>query len=87
MRNQGEIIIEGEAVQWQSSGDERQPASQQQVIDIRTHLAMVFQQFNLWSHMTILQNVCEAPIHVLGRERTDIEQEAMTWLDKVRNRR
>ena len=79
----GEIIIEGEAVQWQSSGDERRPASQQQVIDIRTHLAMVFQQFNLWSHMTILQNVCEAPIHVLGRERIDIEQEAMTWLDKV----
>ena len=79
----GEIIIEGEAVQWQSSGDERQPASQQQVIDIRTHLAMVFQQFNLWSHMTILQNVCEAPIHVLGRERIEIEQEAMTWLDKV----
>ena len=79
----GEIIIEGEAVQWQSSGDERRPASQQQVIDIRTNLAMVFQQFNLWSHMTILQNVCEAPIHVLGRERIEIEQEAMTWLDKV----
>ena len=44
---QSGIIIEGEVVQWQSSGDERQPASQQQVIDIRTHLAMVFQQFNL----------------------------------------
>ena len=79
----GDIIIEGEAVAWQPSGDERQPASQKQVTAIRTHLSMVFQQFNLWSHMTILQNVCEAPIHVLGRDRKQVEREALSWLDKV----
>ena len=41
------------------------PEDRKQVERIRAKLAMVFQQFNLWSHMTVLQNVTEAPIHVL----------------------
>jgi polar amino acid transport system ATP-binding protein len=39
------------------------------VTRIRTNLSMVFQQFNLWSHMTVLQNVMEAPVTVLKRDR------------------
>ena len=80
---QGEVIIEGESVQWASSGQSRIPANKEQVISIRTNLAMVFQQFNLWSHLSILQNVTEAPISVLGRDRKQIEAEAMMWLEKV----
>lgn len=44
---------------------------------------MVFQQFNLWSHMTILQNVMEAPLTVLGRDRAEVEDSARKYLDKV----
>ena len=44
---------------------------------------MVFQQFNLWSHMTILQNVMEAPVTVLRRDRAEVEQMARHYLDKV----
>jgi polar amino acid transport system ATP-binding protein len=40
--------------------------TRKQVLRIRTNLSMVFQQFNLWAHMTILQNVMEAPVTVLG---------------------
>ena len=79
----GDVIIEGQAVLWQEMNGGRRPADKAQLIHIRTHLSMVFQQFNLWAHMTILQNVMEAPIAVLGRARNEIETEARTWLDKV----
>ncbi len=44
---------------------------------------MVFQQFNLWSHMTILQNVMEAPLTVLGQDPAEVEERARILLDKV----
>jgi polar amino acid transport system ATP-binding protein len=44
---------------------------------------MVFQQFNLWAHMTILQNVMEAPVTVMGRPRDEVEDAARRYLDKV----
>ncbi len=80
---QGEIRFKGEAVHWKGSGLNRHPADPKQVLRIRTNLSMVFQQFNLWSHMTILQNVMEAPVTVLRRDRTEAEQAARGYLDKV----
>jgi polar amino acid transport system ATP-binding protein len=53
------------------------------MIRIRTNLSMVFQQFNLWAHMTILQNVMEAPVTVLKRDRTEVEASARKYLEKV----
>jgi len=44
---------------------------------------MVFQSFNLWSHMTILQNVMEAPVHVLKRDPREVEEKARAYLAKV----
>ena len=41
------------------------------IILIRKKLGMVFQSFNLWSHMTILENIIEAPVHVLGKDKKD----------------
>lgn len=79
----GEIRFCGEAVTWAGSGAARHPADKAQVIRIRTNLSMVFQSFNLWSHMTILQNVMEAPVTVLGRDRAEVEQKARAYLDKV----
>ena len=80
---QGEIIFKGEAVHWKGTGLNRHPADKQQVIRIRTNLSMVFQQFNLWSHLTILQNVMEAPLTVLHRDRAEVEASARKYLDKV----
>ena len=59
------------------------PTDPRQVERIRARLAMVFQSFNLWSHMTILQNVMEAPLTVLRRDRAEVEQKARQYLDKV----
>lgn len=80
---QGEILFKGEPIKWTGTGQSRRPADPNQVLRIRTNLSMVFQQFNLWSHMTILQNVMEAPLTVLKRDRTEVEAAARKYLDKV----
>lgn len=79
----GEVLFEGEPVAWAGEGAGRHPADRAQVRRIRTNLAMVFQQFNLWSHMTILENVMEAPITVLGQPRDQVEARARDYLAKV----
>jgi polar amino acid transport system ATP-binding protein len=73
---QGDVIFCGEPVKWKGEGLRRHPADHAQMIRIRTNLSMVFQQFNLWAHMTILQNVMEAPLIVLKRDRAEVEQAA-----------
>ncbi len=80
---EGDILFEGEAVSWRGTGLQRHPADKAQVTRIRTNLSMVFQQFNLWSHMTILQNVMEAPVTVLKRDSEEVETNAREYLDKV----
>ena len=80
---EGRIVFEGEEVHWKGSGHGRHPADRDQIRRIRTNLSMVFQQFNLWAHMTILQNVMEAPLTVLGRDRAEVEESARAYLDKV----
>ncbi len=79
----GEILFEGEPVRWKGQGQNRQPADGAQVTRMRTNLSMVFQQFNLWAHMTILQNVMEAPVTVLGEDRAAVEARARDLLAKV----
>lgn len=79
----GDIIFDGEPVIWKQHGAARQPASRQQITAMRTNLAMVFQQFNLWSHMTILDNVIEAPVTVLGRPRDEMRSIGLELLSKV----
>jgi len=80
---QGDILFEGEPVRWRGHGLDRHPADRAQVIRIRTNLAMVFQQFNLWAHMTVLQNVMEAPLTVLRQDRAAVETRARALLEKV----
>lgn len=80
---QGDVLFKSEPVKWAGVGHGRSPSDRAQVIRIRTNLSMVFQQFNLWSHMTILQNVMEAPVTVLGRDKAEVENAARAYLDKV----
>jgi polar amino acid transport system ATP-binding protein len=80
---QGEILFKGEPITWKGSGQTRRPGDAGQILRIRTNLSMVFQQFNLWAHMTILQNVMEAPVTVLGRDPAEVEKSARAYLEKV----
>ncbi len=79
----GEILFKGEPITWKGTGLGRHPSDRKQVMRIRTNLSMVFQQFNLWAHMTILENVMEAPVTVLGRDKAEVEASARAYLDKV----
>ena len=79
----GDVIFCGEPVTWKGQGLARHPGDRAQIIRIRTNLSMVFQQFNLWAHMTILQNVMEAPVTVLKRDRAEVAESARKYLDKV----
>ena len=79
----GDILFEGDPVKWRGSGLARRPADKVQVRRMRTNLSMVFQQFNLWAHLTVLQNVMEAPITVLGHDRDEVEARARDVLAKV----
>ncbi len=76
-------LYESEAVKWKGTGHNRRPADPEQVTRLRTNLSMVFQQFNLWAHMTILQNVMEAPVTVLKQDRAEVETRARALLQKV----
>jgi octopine/nopaline transport system ATP-binding protein len=79
----GEVAVTGETVKLKKQGDGLSIADRRQIDGIRARAAMVFQSFNLWSHMTILQNLIEAPIHVQRRPRAECIAEAMALLEKV----
>ena len=68
MPNSGEVRVQGELIRMRRRRDGTQePADSRQVERVRRQLGMVFQQFNLWAHMTVIQNLIEAPVHVLKR--------------------
>ena len=79
----GEIRIGGESIRLRKGRHGMEPADRAQVDRIRTRVAMVFQSFNLWSHMTILENVIEAPVHVQKRPKAECIAEAEQLLAKV----
>ena len=82
--NSGEVRVDGELMEMQTDRKgHRVPADQKQVDRIRTKLGMVFQSFNLWSHMTILETIMEAPGHVLGQTKMEAHAKAMQLLEKV----
>ncbi|WP_095199930.1 ABC transporter ATP-binding protein [Mesorhizobium carmichaelinearum] len=79
----GRIEVGGETIQLKQAGGRTRPADRHQLQRMRASIGMVFQNFNLWSHMTILENLIEAPIHVQKRSRADCVEEAEALLEKV----
>ena len=80
----GDVIVHGDPIRFTTNRKgERIPADNKQVELIRAKLSMVFQSFNLWSHLTILENVMEAPLIVQKRARGEVEEEALAMLAKV----
>ena len=80
----GEVLLGGERIALRRGRHGRmEPADRRQIDGIRSRAAMVFQSFSLWSHMTVLQNVIEAPVHVQKRPRAECVAEAEALLEKV----
>jgi polar amino acid transport system ATP-binding protein len=64
-------------------GEQLFPAPEKQIREIRKKIGMVFQQFNLFPNMTVLRNVTEAPVTVLGMPKDEAEARALELLDLV----
>jgi ABC-type histidine transport system ATPase subunit len=82
--DRGRIVVGGEEIRVRLDRRGRSVGADQAQIDrLRTRLGMVFQSFNLWSHMTVLQNVMEGPVHVLKRPKAEVREQAMALLKNV----
>ncbi|WP_422014501.1 ABC transporter ATP-binding protein [Roseateles sp.] len=82
--NEGALSLGGEALKLVRDRDgSLKAADAPQLQRWRARLAMVFQNFNLWAHMTVLQNVIEAPIHVLRKPRAEAVERAQALLARV----
>lgn len=80
----GVIRVGGEEIRLKGDGHGGSvPADRRQIERIRSRLGMVFQSFNLWSHMTLIENVIEAPIHVLGIPRKEAVATGGALLERV----
>jgi ABC-type histidine transport system ATPase subunit len=79
----GTVAVAGETIALTGRPPFRHIADEAQIRRIRSGLGMVFQSFNLWSHMSIIDNVMEAPLHVQKRDREEVHREAIEMLRKV----
>jgi polar amino acid transport system ATP-binding protein len=78
--DRGDVYLAGKRVGRKEDG---QLMSDRELASVRTQMGMVFQSFNLWPHFTVLQNVIEAPVHVLGMSKDDAVVRAEQLLEKV----
>jgi ABC-type histidine transport system ATPase subunit len=82
--SEGSVSLNGEMVRTRrNAARQLEPDDRKQIARFRTRVSMVFQSFNLWSHMTVLENVMEAPVHVLGIKPKDARGIAEGLLDRV----
>ena len=82
--HEGTISLNGEALALKRDRDGTLTAADPKVLArFRARLSMVFQHFNLWSHMTVVENVIEAPIQVLGLTRAEALERAERYLNRV----
>jgi ABC-type histidine transport system ATPase subunit len=80
----GDIFIDGESLCFRDGrGGARRPRPLSEINRMRQDLGIVFQQFNLWPHMTVLGNVCEAPRRVRGMSRREADEVARECLARV----
>lgn len=84
MPDSGTLQVHGEELDMsKAAAGQADKALQHQIERTRAHLGMVFQQFNLWSHMTVLENVMLGPCCVLKRDKDEVEKQAKSLLDRV----
>ena len=79
----GALWLDGELTGYRRVGDSLHPLSEKEIARQRRITGMVFQRFNLFPHMTALQNVTEGPIQVLKKRPEEARKAAMTLLERV----
>lgn len=82
MPDEGSVSLKGEIYRTEELSKHSR-AQQQHIDNLRMHVAMVFQGFNLWSHLSVLDNVMEGPVHVQKKDRSEVRTLAISLLEKV----
>ncbi|MFJ3789131.1 amino acid ABC transporter ATP-binding protein [Kitasatospora sp. NPDC090091] len=81
--NGGRLWVDGELVGYRQKGDKLYELKDREVALKRRDIGMVFQRFNLFPHMTAIENVIEAPMQVKGESKADARERAMALLERV----
>jgi polar amino acid transport system ATP-binding protein len=81
--NAGQVLVDGELMGYRRKGNRLHELSEDQICKQRARIGMVFQHFNLFPHMTVLENIIEAPVRVQGERRRDAIEHARDLLAKV----
>ena len=80
----GDIYVDGRPMGFRiDENDRRRHARQSEINALRTEIGMVFQQFNLWPHMTAFENIIEAPLRVRKQKKGEVHEIGMRLLEKV----
>jgi polar amino acid transport system ATP-binding protein len=79
----GRIWIDGELMGFRQQGRALTPLKEKEIDRQRTNVGIVFQHFNLFRHRTVLENLIEAPIHVLGVDKDEATERALSMLERV----
>ncbi|MEU6929840.1 amino acid ABC transporter ATP-binding protein [Streptomyces sp. 2RAF24] len=79
----GSISVDGTLVGYRRSGDKLYELREREILRQRTRIGFVFQNFHLFPHLTVLENIVEAPVSALKRPRKDAEAAALTLLERV----
>ena len=81
--DRGFVAVGGEVVGYERRGDTLRELRERDVLRQRTRIGFVFQSFNLFPHLTVLENLVEAPVHAQGRPQREVEAEARVLLERV----
>src|SRR5690606_23564411 len=81
--DRGTVRIEGELIGYRRRGNKLHELRARDILRQRSRIGFVFQNFNLFPHLTVLENVVEAPVSAQGRDRAEVEVEARALLDRV----
>lgn len=79
----GYISIDGKPLTHRKVGNKRVELREKHKNEMRKRIGMVFQQFNLFPNMTVIENIMEAPVHVLGKSKAEARKRAHELLEKV----
>ncbi|MFC9326547.1 amino acid ABC transporter ATP-binding protein [Kitasatospora sp. NPDC057015] len=81
--DRGFVAIDGELIGYRRSGGKLYELKEREVLRQRTHIGFVFQNFNLFPHLTVLENIIEAPVSALRQPKAEARKAALALLDRV----
>lgn len=79
----GAVRVDGRLIGYRQRGNKLYELKEREILHQRSQIGFVFQNFNLFGHLTVLQNVVEAPVSAQGRKRRDVEPLALELLERV----